>query len=106
MLQDIFNFLPNLNVDELVRSFAVKTNDTMVVIYLSSLIRSIIALHNLINNKLTNRDAERKAESKDDEAAKTKTGNSKDAGQDKLTNADKKGKGADDGDNTPSKGKR
>jgi ribosome-binding protein aMBF1 (putative translation factor) len=51
-LQDIFNLLPNLNVDELVRSFAVKTNDMMLVIYLSSLIRSIIALHNLINNKV------------------------------------------------------
>lgn len=30
---------------------AVKTNDMMLVIYLSSLIRSVIALHNLINNK-------------------------------------------------------
>lgn len=66
MLQDIFNFLPNLNIEELVRSFAVKTNDTMLVIYLSSLIRSIIALHNLTNNKLTNRDAERKAERKEE----------------------------------------
>ena len=33
-------------------SFAVKTNDMMLVIYLSSLIRSVIALHNLINNKV------------------------------------------------------
>lgn len=30
----------------------VKTNDMMLVIYLSSLIRSVIALHNLINNKV------------------------------------------------------
>lgn len=45
----------------------VKTNDQMVVVYLASLVRSIIALHNLINNKLTNRDAEegKKEESKD-----------------------------------------
>lgn len=33
--------------------YAVKTNDMMLVIYLSSLIRSVIALHNLINNKVT-----------------------------------------------------
>jgi len=59
MMQDIFNLLPNLNVDEMTRSFAVKTNDMMLVIYLSSLIRSIIALHNLINNKLALRAAER-----------------------------------------------
>lgn len=30
----------------------------MLVVYLASMVRSIIALHNLINNKLTNRDAE------------------------------------------------
>lgn len=32
----------------------------MLVVYLAALIRSIIALHNLINNKLSNRDAETK----------------------------------------------
>lgn len=60
-IQDIFNLLPNLNVEELVRSFSVKTNDMMLVIYLSSVIRSVVALHNLINNKIANRDAEIKA---------------------------------------------
>lgn len=30
------------------------------VVYLAAMIRSIIALHNLINNKITNRDAEKK----------------------------------------------
>jgi len=60
-IQDIFNLLPNLNVEEIVRSFSVKTNDMMLVIYLSSVIRSVIALHNLINNKIANRDAELKA---------------------------------------------
>jgi 26S proteasome regulatory subunit N8 len=58
-LQDVFNLLPNLNVQELVKSFAVKTNDMMLVIYLSSLIRSVIALHNLINNKILNKEHER-----------------------------------------------
>lgn len=69
-IQDIFNLLPNLNVEEIVRSFSVKTNDMMLVIYLSSIIRSVIALHNLINNKIANRDAEIKAaaaEEKEDE---------------------------------------
>ncbi|KAK9850466.1 hypothetical protein WJX84_000214 [Apatococcus fuscideae] len=50
-LQEIFNLLPNLNVEELMSSFAVKSNDMMVVIYLASMIRSILALHNLIDNK-------------------------------------------------------
>lgn len=59
-LQDIFNLLPNLNVQEMVKSFAVKTNDMMLVIYLASLIRSVMALHSLINNKVTNKETEKK----------------------------------------------
>lgn len=60
-MQDMFNLSPNLKVEELVKAFSVNTNDNMLVIYLSSLIRSIIALHNLINNKAMNIEAERKA---------------------------------------------
>ncbi|KAL1222138.1 26S proteasome non-ATPase regulatory subunit 7 -like protein B [Cardamine amara subsp. amara] len=73
-LQDVFNLLPNLNVNELVKAFAVKTNDMMLVIYLSSLIRSVIALHNLINNKLLNKEHE-KAEDSKPVAIPTITGN-------------------------------
>jgi len=58
-LQDILNLSPNLDSEELAKGFAVKTNDMMVVIYLSALIRSIIALHSLINNKLENRHHEK-----------------------------------------------
>ncbi|KAB1217768.1 hypothetical protein CJ030_MR3G014822 [Morella rubra] len=63
-LQDVFNLLPNLNVAELVKGFSVKTNDMMLVIYLSSLIRSVIALHNLINNKILNKEHEKAEDSK------------------------------------------
>ncbi|XP_020970198.1 26S proteasome non-ATPase regulatory subunit 7 homolog A [Arachis ipaensis] len=63
-LQDVFNLLPNLNVSDLIKAFAVKTNDMMLVIYLSSLIRSVIALHNLINNKMLNKEHERTEDSK------------------------------------------
>lgn len=52
-LQDIFNLLPNMNVEALSNSLAVKSNDMMLVIYLASLIRSILALHKLIDNKET-----------------------------------------------------
>mmetsp|Transcript_27066 Transcript_27066/g.105341 ORF Transcript_27066/g.105341 Transcript_27066/m.105341 type:complete len:121 (+) Transcript_27066:999-1361(+) len=58
-MQDIFNLLPSFNTKVLVESFASKTNDAMLVLYLSSLIRSIIALHNLVDNKLLMRDSER-----------------------------------------------
>ncbi|KAI8805890.1 maintenance of mitochondrial structure and function-domain-containing protein [Cladochytrium replicatum] len=58
-LQDIFNLLPNLRGTETTKAFSVKTNDEMLMIYLSSMIRSVIALHNLIRNKIDNRDAEK-----------------------------------------------
>jgi 26S proteasome regulatory subunit N8 len=58
-LQDIFNLLPNLNLEEFTKAFAVKTNDQMLVIYVASVVRSVIALHNLIRNKVANREAEK-----------------------------------------------
>jgi len=58
-LQDVFNLLPDVGVPELVHSLTVSTNDQMSVVYLASLVRSIMALHNLINNKVQNRDAEK-----------------------------------------------
>jgi len=58
-LQDIFNLLPDVNLAEFSKAFYLKTNDQMLVVYLSCLIRSVIALHNLINNKVSTRNAER-----------------------------------------------
>lgn len=52
LLQDVFNLLPNLGIEELARSFAVQSNDMMLAIYLASLTRSVLALHNLIDNKV------------------------------------------------------
>jgi len=77
-LQDVFNLLPNLATppkpvingaqangvapaaaggdnSELARAMSVKTNDQLMAIYLSSLIRAITAFHDLIENKIQNR---------------------------------------------------
>jgi 26S proteasome regulatory subunit N8 len=51
-MQTILNFLPNLNTEEMVRSLLIKTNDMQLAIYLAALIRSVIALHDLINNRI------------------------------------------------------
>jgi 26S proteasome regulatory subunit N8 len=59
-LQDIFNLLPNLDAaargfddaDGGKRPFTVATNDQLLVMYLSSLIRAVIALHDLVRPSL------------------------------------------------------
>lgn len=71
-LQDIFNLLPDVSRDNFVDSLYTKTNDQMLVVYLASLVRSIIALHNLINNKLTNRESEKKEVTAKKEESKDK----------------------------------
>ena len=92
-LQDVFNLLPNLNIEEFVRSLTVKTNDQMLVVYVASLIRAVIALHNLINNKVANRDAEKdeagKKENKDKDKDKDKDTKEKGESEDKDNQRDK-----------------
>merc|ERR1719230_284699 len=65
-LQEIFNLLPDQECEELVKSFAMETNDTMLALYLGSMLRSTVVLHNLINNKLKNRKDKDKKDKKDD----------------------------------------
>ena len=72
--QDIFNLLPNLKVEQIVRSFSVKSNDYMYVMYVSGLIRSILSLHDLINNKINAKEIELETlkREKEEEAEKKK----------------------------------
>lgn len=55
-LQDIFNLLPEVTSTDFVKSTFIKTNDQALVVYLASMIRSVIALHNLISNKIQNKE--------------------------------------------------
>jgi 26S proteasome regulatory subunit N8 len=84
-LQDVFNLLPNLstpktsshipngvdapvkNDSELAHAMSIKTNDQLMSIYLSSLIRAITAFHDLIENKIQNRQQQEEKEAKKDE---------------------------------------
>ncbi|PLB39208.1 proteasome regulatory particle lid subunit RPN8 [Aspergillus candidus] len=80
-LQDVFNLLPNLSTppattrisgsepqptenSELARAMSIKTNDQLMAIYLSSLIRAITAFHDLIENKIQNRQQQAENEQK------------------------------------------
>lgn len=70
-LQNVFNLLPNLankeetevaaagkdesEVNPLSTAFTVKTNDELMMVYVSTLVRAIIAFHDLIENKIENK---------------------------------------------------
>lgn len=101
-LQDVFNLLPNLSTpgspaassvtgvstsdgsaeppNALSKAYTIKTNDDMMIVYLSSLVRAIIAFHDLIENKIENRKSsaigektdsdEKKEDAKEEESGK------------------------------------
>jgi 26S proteasome regulatory subunit N8 len=87
-LQDVFNLLPDVHLHEFVKSLYVKTNDQMLVVYVAALIRSVLALHNLINNKIQNRDAE-KNEGKEKEKKKEEKADKDEKDKDKKDDKDK-----------------
>jgi 26S proteasome regulatory subunit N8 len=86
-IQDVFNLLPNLNQERMVKAFNAQTNDNMLVIYLASLIRSVITLHNLINNKL---DFKRSEELADGTAAPSELKDKKEEKKDDKKKDEKK----------------
>ena len=90
--------LPNLKVDSTVRSFSVKTNDYLHVVYVASLIRAVVSLHSLINNKIATKEIETDNAKTAEEAKKKKEEDTKKKVEDAL----KKAEEAAPGDN-PSK---
>jgi 26S proteasome regulatory subunit N8 len=69
-LQNALNLLPDLSNPLTTQSFTSKTNDQLLVVYLSSLLRSVIALHVLVNNKAANGRAELEEGQGEDKAPK------------------------------------
>jgi len=102
-LQDVFNLLPNLSTpkaspvvngsdkpqtenNDLARAMSVKTNDQLMTIYLSSLIRAITAFHDLIENKIQNRQQQEEKEAKKEGPGEDKDGKKANG----VTNGDSK----------------
>jgi len=94
-LQEVFNLLPDQDTEEMVQSFATQTNDMMLALYLGSMLRSTLALHNLINNKIKNKREKEKGEDdkKDGKDKDKKDGDKKDS--DKENDDGKKGENKD-----------
>ena len=54
----------------MIKSFSVKSNDYMYLIYVCSLIKSVISLHSLINNKIQNKELQEENRKKEAEMLK------------------------------------
>ncbi|KAJ9098385.1 proteasome regulatory particle subunit [Naganishia cerealis] len=87
-LQNVFNLLPNLMgsglesnelkeqskapvSSSLSTAFTVKTNDELMMVYISTLVRAIIAFHDLIENKLENKKLNEKGSLKELQSSDT-----------------------------------
>jgi 26S proteasome regulatory subunit N8 len=55
-IQTIFNLVPSLESDVFRSALLEETNDIHLAIYISTLVRCITSLHDLVNNKITFRD--------------------------------------------------
>jgi len=71
-LQDIFNLLPDVASQSFNSSLQQVSNDQMLIVYLSSLIKSVVALHNLIDNKISMKETEKEDDKKEEEQRKKK----------------------------------
>lgn len=69
--------LPDLGDETLTRAFASETNDELLVVYVSSLVRAVIALHALVDNKETIGRAELEEGEREKEKEKEKKGEKK-----------------------------
>ena len=91
-LQEIINLLPNLGGEKTVRSFSIKTNEMMQTIYVASMIRTVLALHKLINNKMDNKERELAEEKREKDKAAAALQKEKDKEKKEEKGAAKEGK--------------
>jgi 26S proteasome regulatory subunit N8 len=89
-LQDALNLLPDLSDPDTTQSFVTSTNDQLLVVYLSSLLRAVIALHGLVDNKaIVGRAEMEETGNKDKKGNKEKEGKEKEKEKEKSTDNEK-----------------
>ena len=93
-IQEIFNLLPNFDTESLIKAMSIQTNNNYLVLYLTWLAKTVVALHKLINNKIAIKEEENlakenvkkeeeKKKEKDKEKDKDKEGNKEKDKEDK-----------------------
>lgn len=70
-IQELFNYLPNYETDDIVKALSNQTNDNYLILYLSWMMKTTMGLHKLINNKILLKESEKqKEETKEEERKK------------------------------------
>ena len=64
--------LPDISSEEKIKAFLTKNNDTTFVLYVCSIIRAIVSLHRVIDNRILNRETKEKAKLEVEEKKKQK----------------------------------
>merc|ERR1712087_952618 len=90
-LQLVFNLLPNLSKAQLIKAFQTKKNDLMLNIYIAALLRSILALDGLLQNRIENKEREDAKES-EDRKKRQMLGDEKETEKEKKDEEKEKGK--------------
>ncbi len=92
-IQEIFNLLPNFDTESLIKAMSIQTNNNYLVLYLSWLVKTVVALHKLINNKIAIKEEENMAKDKKEEnkkKEKDKENKDKEKKDNEIKNEDKK----------------
>jgi 26S proteasome regulatory subunit N8 len=70
-IQELFNYLPNYETEDIVRALSNQTNDNYLILYLSWMMKTTMGLHKLINNKILLKESDKlKEESKEEDKKK------------------------------------
>ena len=90
-IQEIFNYLPNFETDEIIKSLSSQTNNNFLMLYLASLMRTTTSLHKIINNKIMLREEEKNTEkSKEDDKKKEEEKKKKEENKDSVVPSETK----------------
>ena len=95
-IQEIFNLLPNFDNESIIKAMSIQTNNNYLVLYLSWLAKTVVALHKLINNKIAIKEEENlakeneKKEKKEKEKKEQEKDNEKDKKKDNKKEDTKK----------------
>ena len=89
-IQEIFNYLPNFETESVIKAMSIQTNNNYLVLYLSWITRTIVALHKLINNKIMLKEEEKQPENKDNKKEEEKKNKEKEDKKEEETKKEEK----------------